>query len=695
MFSGVSGLKSHQTRMDVIGNNIANVNTTGFKASRVTFADMISQTLSGASAPGDTIGGTNPKQIGLGTSVSSIDMPFTDASVQSTGKNTDLALTGNGTFVVKRGNETFYTRNGAFEFDAEGKYVMPGSGLRVQGWMADSNGELNTRGAANDIIIPKSKSMPPSATKKVEYTNNLNASTTSAQAKRARITYADGTTEETTAYAPNSLDEIEVEKGGTKTVYQVPRISGSTPNYHITQTLIHEKLWTSKVLSATFPTDGAGTGSKRELNVAATGENGTPKLINGGKPFTIDPAEIKKGTYKPGDILETDVTITGAAVDTATHTVTLYFDSNGDGTGTAVTSGPMKGLKSVVVPEPTNGGMYRVNDTFNLKTIITKVVADKDDRVALENGQNVKLDDSDADTADDIPQEVGKDYTKYIGGTVTGVNDHAGYSYKGKKVQSLDLIADDKRVVTGDISKALADQRGIPGYVLTIFSVYDTEGGKIDLPVMLQKTADNRWQAVFSNGSTTYEFKRGDQVIGTATLNADDIVFDTHGGWVSGSGKINIDYNNGRPASGQVLDMDFSALTQYTGTSTVHAESDGYTQGTLSSVTIDSTGTITGTYTNNVKRKEAQVAVARFNNPSGLSKQGGSLYQETNNSGGATVKTADALGATITASALEMSNVDIADQFSDMIITQRGFQSNSKIITVSDEMLETLINMKR
>lgn len=520
-------------------------------------------------------------------------------------------------------------------------------------------------------------------------------STTSAQAKRARITYADGTTEETTAYAPNSLDEIEVEKGGTKTVYQVPPISGSTPNYHITQTLTHEKLWTSKVLSATFPTDGAGTGSKRELNVAATGENGMPKLINGGKPFTIDPAEIKKGTYKPGDILETDVTITGAAVDTATHTVTLYFDSNGDGTGTAVTSGPMKGLKSVVVPEPTNGGMYRVNDTFNLKTIITKVVADKDDRVALENGQNVKLDDSDADTADDIPQEVGKDYTKYIGGTVTGVNDHAGYSYKGKKVQSLDLIADDKPVVTGDISKALADQRGIPGYVLTIFSVYDTEGGKIDLPVMLQKTADNRWQAVFSNGLTTYEFKRGDQVIGTATLNADDIVFDTHGGWVSGSGKINIDYNNGRPASGQVLDMDFSALTQYTGTSTVHAESDGYTQGTLSSVTIDSTGTITGTYTNNVKRKEAQVAVARFNNPSGLSKQGGSLYQETNNSGGATVKTADALGATITASALEMSNVDISDQFSDMIITQRGFQSNSKIITVSDEMLETLINMKR
>ena len=80
--------------MDVIGNNIANVNTTGFKASRVTFADMISQPLSGASAPNNTIGGTNPKQVGLGTSVSSIDLLFGDASVQSTGKNTDLAMTG-------------------------------------------------------------------------------------------------------------------------------------------------------------------------------------------------------------------------------------------------------------------------------------------------------------------------------------------------------------------------------------------------------------------------------------------------------------------------------------------------------------------------------------------------------------------------------------------------------------------------
>ena len=105
MFSGVSGLKGHQTRMDVIGNNIANVNTTGFKSSRVTFADMISQNLSGASAPNGNIGGTNPKQVGLGMNIASVDLLFTNASVQQTGKNTDVAIQGNGLFVMQRGQQ--------------------------------------------------------------------------------------------------------------------------------------------------------------------------------------------------------------------------------------------------------------------------------------------------------------------------------------------------------------------------------------------------------------------------------------------------------------------------------------------------------------------------------------------------------------------------------------------------------------
>ena len=145
----------------------------------------------------------------------------------------------------------------------------------------------------------------------------------------------------------------------------------------------------------------------------------------------------------------------------------------------------------------------------------------------------------------------------------------------------------------------------------------------------------------------------------------------------------------------QTVTIDFINLTQYNGSNTIVGTPDGNAAGTLKSVQFDSSGIITGSYTNGVRQYEAQVAVAQFTNPSGLTKVGSSMYEVSNNSGVANVKTAIDLGVEITPSALEMSNVDVANEFADMIITQRGFQSNSKIITVGDEMLETVINMKR
>ncbi len=177
LFSGVSGLKNHQTRMDVIGNNISNVNTTGFKSSRVNFTDMLSQTLSGASTPqGNTVGGTNPKQIGLGSSVGAVDLLFTNGSVQSTGVNTDLALSStNALFILKTstGGQVF-TRNGDFQFDANGNYVQAGNGYFVQGWMADDDGTIKG-GDVTNIQIPSGKQMKAKMTSKVNFSNNLDA----------------------------------------------------------------------------------------------------------------------------------------------------------------------------------------------------------------------------------------------------------------------------------------------------------------------------------------------------------------------------------------------------------------------------------------------------------------------------------------------------------------------------------------
>ena len=159
--------------MDVIGNNIANINTIGFKSSRTTFSDMLSQVQRSASAPTEGRGGVNPRQIGLGVDLESIDLIFTDSSPQQTGKNTDLALSGNGLFVLKDGNQSFYTRNGAFMFDEQGYYVMPGNGLRVQGWNA-ADGVINTNGAATDVIVEVGKTMEATATDAINYNGNLN-----------------------------------------------------------------------------------------------------------------------------------------------------------------------------------------------------------------------------------------------------------------------------------------------------------------------------------------------------------------------------------------------------------------------------------------------------------------------------------------------------------------------------------------
>ena len=120
LFAGVSGLRNHQVRMDVIGNNISNVNTVAFKAGRVTFKEGFSQLLQGASRPPGDHGGTNPIQIGLGMQVGSIDQLFTQGNIETTGVATDLAIQGDSLFVVRKGNQSFFTRSGNFQIDAVG-----------------------------------------------------------------------------------------------------------------------------------------------------------------------------------------------------------------------------------------------------------------------------------------------------------------------------------------------------------------------------------------------------------------------------------------------------------------------------------------------------------------------------------------------------------------------------------------------
>ncbi|MBR3623049.1 MAG: flagellar hook protein FlgE [Selenomonadaceae bacterium] len=502
VFAGVSGLKNHQTRMDVIGNNISNVNTTGFKSSRVTFVDTLSQTMSGAASPKTNIGGTNPKQVGLGSSVGSIDLMFQDGSVQSTGKNTDLCITGNGLFVVKNGNEKYYTRDGAFEFDAEGNYVLPGSGLFVQGWMG-KDGVVDTTTSPGNITVAAGKSMSAKPTDLVSYANNLNAS----------IPMVTELVQEDDQGIPQSVDDVT-----------------ATSDKPVTVTL----------------SDGS--------TIIQT-----------------------NGTYHKGNSMPITTTVNIYDSLGGTHEIPLYFVRQGtistatsSTTATAITSLD----KWVVSLEPDATKAQNADSTYSF---------------IEENGTET---------------------------TVT-----------------------------------------MPAAMIQ----FTSSGKLVTAPGSLSPAPDSNKQAelVYTLGS-----------IGTTGTTPTT------------------------PTTQKVM-IDFTALTQFTGNNTINGTSNGNSAGTLKEIQIDTSGVITGVYTNGVRQAEAQVAIAQFTNATGLTKTGNSLYQESNNSGQANVKTAADLGVSITPSALEMSNVDIANEFADMIVTQRGFQSNSKIVTVGDEMLETIINMKR
>lgn len=180
LFAAIAGLQNHITFMDVVGNNIANVNTQGFKASRVTFQDMLSQTISGASAPTENRGGTNPQQVGLGMKIGGIDVLQTQGSLQATGRNTDFAIQGSGFFITRDGARTFYTRDGAFDVAVTGELVNPTSGFKVQGWRADTNGVVDTNAPVDSIVIPLGQAIAAQETSQVTMQGNLDSASVAA-----------------------------------------------------------------------------------------------------------------------------------------------------------------------------------------------------------------------------------------------------------------------------------------------------------------------------------------------------------------------------------------------------------------------------------------------------------------------------------------------------------------------------------
>ena len=462
LFSGVSGLQNHQTRMDVIGNNISNINTTGFKRNRVNFQDILYQQLQGAARPTEDLGGVNPKEVGLGMSIASIDTLHIQGALTVTGVQTDVAITGQGFFILDDMGKELYTRAGAFSLDADGVLVNPANGMKVLGWMAEEIEGYNILDVSRPIekiTIPVGGKDPAKETSVVQFACNLD--------KR-------------TAELPENP----------------------------TGNQIRDATWSTSIkIYDTY-------GDVHDLQVEFTRVPGIANSWNA--TVSVDPQNE----------IPTNATI-------------------GFGEEAPAVGGPQT---------------FVVNFSNN--------------------------------------------------GTLLSAEDGAG-NVSGASGQVQMYVAYDVQTSTPNEDGTLPRQ----AFVLNLGEV----GG-------------------FTRSITQYA-----------------------------------EQSSSKPV-----------------------EQDGRPMGYLDDFKIDSTGVITGVYSNGTTRDIAQLALAIFPNQGGLEKAGDNTFRRSNNSGMANIGPSGVAGrGKIVPGALEMSNVDMADQFVDMIVTQRGFQANSKTIQTADQLLQELLTLKR
>jgi len=306
LFAGVSGLQNNQLMMDVIGNNIANINTIGFKAGRATFSEAFAQTLQNASQPEGNSGGTNAVQVGLGVAVNTVDTQFTQGTLQSTGVSTDLAIQGNGFFAVNQDGTTRYTRVGTFQLDANGQFVNPGSGAILQGTLASASGVITPGTQLQNLKIDLDQISPAKATTNVKLAGNLDSTATVANAE---IT--------------GNIDSGTIVGGTVNQQFTVTDDFGVAHDVTMTLTKTAADTWS---VATTDPSGtvvgGAGTATFNPLTGALA---------------TFTPAKI---TLKPTDnapSISVDITSTGLTQSAGASTFVADLSKAADSTNASVT----------------------------------------------------------------------------------------------------------------------------------------------------------------------------------------------------------------------------------------------------------------------------------------------------------------------------------------------------------------------
>ncbi len=591
LFSGVSGLKTHQTRMDVIGHNIANVNTVAYKSSNMTFAALMSQTTqkaSGANASTGT-GGVNPRQIGLGVKTSAINVNITgQGASQSTGNPFDIMITGENFFIVNNGQENYFTRDGSFYVDGAGNLAMTSIGYNVMGWQVDEETGAIKQDSVSALRIMNSANMyyPPEATTQGYMSgiiDKLDSDVTSSTGKVVNFSFYDSLGYSYTA----------------KFVFRQSDTANDAKNIY------------SMELDKITDSDGNEVQMTPEQKAAVFGATQTQDMagkVTFGKNYT----------WTNGVLSDPD----GNEIANITN---------------------IRANQEFTPQTPTGAAAISVEEQLNN---IAKAYGYEG---STENFLNLVYEVTPANPNATPPTTA---VTCTIEDMILGENDSSGATAPG--LETLALDTDNSFNTVG---------REFQGVTV----IYDPKSGT--------------FQRV--EGGKTPE---GGSTASVVTLNLSNV----------GNGNFeNIDIE--MAGTTNVNNKGTSTIGATNGADDEFSTGSGRRNGAMNGVSIQQNGMIYASYDNGMTKLLGQIATAKFANASGLEKLADNLYSTTLNSG-----SFDGVGVDITAEGdymstgqLEMSNVDLSSEFTEMITTQRGFQANSRIITVSDTLLEELTNLKR
>jgi flagellar hook protein FlgE len=575
LFTGLSGLNAHSSMLDVIGNNVANVNTTAFKSSRMLFESLFSQNLGFGTSPSEVRGGVNPKQIGNGVGIAGIQRDFSAASFNNTGDLRDMAIDGSGFFLVQSAGSNYYTRAGTFRQDSDDNLATV-SGQKLLGYAVDDNFNILT-GQLTPISIPVGKQTIAEATNTISLVGNLN-------------------------------------KDG-----DLPT-QGSTINIMGTAT-------------AGFSAVGGG------FITAATALTGIedPDLPGSGTPaFAVGQTISLRGTNGASrggtDLPDAELVIT------ATTTVQDYMDFLSDNIGIQDTgSANPDGSTPGVTVDPATGIITIVGNTGSVNDL------------TIASGDIELLD---------------------VDGTSLGAP----------------FVTDKTATADGES-------------VRTTIVGYDSLGSEVtaNVTMVLDSTPDAGpvWRY--------YIDSEDDTGVGIA-LTTGTLQFDTNGQPDPDNAEISLTINRSNTGADPLLSWTLSLMSdQGNTTSLAEAPSsvigltvDGLPPGTLESFAAGQDGVIFGRFSNGAVKTMGQVVLANFTNPAGLIDEGGNLFSTGPNSGPASVAPPGTLGTgALVSGALEQSNVDLGEEFTNMILTSTGYSASSRVITTADEMLQQLLVLGR